>query len=344
MPVHQTAQGTKRLARKWWVWAVAGLLVAGIAAWFALGSSSGDASQVLDRTFRKPHVYRSGRLTVDLRVNGEGITGKAGELRIAMQGPFSSNGGGNVPSFALLMALKLGESQSRLGLISNGKAVWMDLAGNDYQLPAEVFDSFRKAYAAAPGAKREGAASPLERTGFRPLDWIESAEVTGEQQIGEAQTDHLTAKVNAPKMLSQLGGLLGIARTAGGGLVPLGNLDAEAARKLGESVERAQVDVWSARGDGALRRISVDVRTKPSKGAKGATLRLDITMTDLNQPQTIPAPVRPKPFSALAGLVKSLVGTPAAGVPLTPQAKSYEACVEKARDLAAAERCQALIG
>jgi hypothetical protein len=343
VPVHQTAQVTKRLARKWWVWAAAGLVLAAAGFLVVSCSSSGDARAVVDRTFAKPHVYRSGRLTTDISIDGEAITGAAGPFRIALQGPFSSNGGGKVPSFALLIALKLGSNQSKLGMISNGKAVWMDLAGNDYELPPEVFASFRKAYATDPKAKPQKGSSPLDRTGFKPLDWIESPEVVGHEQVGEADTDHIRAEVNAPKMLAELGGLLGLARSAGGGLLSLSNLSDEDAKRLGASVDHAQVNVWSARTDGALRRITVDLKTKPANGVKSTTIHLDISMTDLNQPQTIPMPVRPKPFSALAGLVKTLAGTTGNGSQLTPQAKAYEACVAKAADLGAAERCKAIL-
>ena len=341
--MNDSTQRRNRPALKWLVIAGVAVLIIAAAVGLTQCASKGDASSVMNRTFSEPHVYRSGKLTLDLRLEGKPLTGSAGPFRLALQGPFSSNGGGNVPSFALLIALRLGSNSSRLGLISNGKNAWMDLAGTAYTLPPSVMESFVKAYRTDPSKQSKRDSSPLERTGFKPLDWVKSSEVVGDEQVGNTQTVHVRASVDAPKMLADLSQLLGAARSAGGGLLSLSDLSAADAQKLGSSIDSAQVNIWSGKDDGALRRITIDLQTKPTKGASQARISLDLAMTELNTPELIEAPKQAKPFSELAALVSTLAGTKSGKSELDPKARSYEECVRKAANLDAAQSCRSLL-
>jgi hypothetical protein len=310
---------------------------------FGSGSDA-DPSKVLSDTFNQPHRYASGKLDASLLMDGPAITGNGGKLALSLKGPFSSNGKGTVPSFDLVTALGLGGKDAKFGLISDGKAMWMDIGGVSYQLPTSVFDAFSTSWTGR-GSSSSASSNALDRLGFHPQGWITSPETVGEENVAGQPTVHVKAKVDGSKLVGDLGSLLGSAGQAGGALLGLTGIGADVKAKVAKAIETAQVDVWSGKTDGALRKLKVEIAVKGIDGGKPTRVELLITLAELNVPQTIAKPSSSRQFSELAGLlsgVGGLVGNSPSTSP-DPSALSYERCVAAAANLDAAKRCNGLL-
>src|SRR4051812_19933270 len=75
------------------------------------GDSSGsgaEATALLKDTFGADHPIRSGRIDANLEVDLKGFAQLADPLSLHLTGPFASNGGKNLPDFALQLDLQSG--------------------------------------------------------------------------------------------------------------------------------------------------------------------------------------------------------------------------------------------
>lgn len=268
------------------------------------GGTDANPKDVLKRTFSDPHSYSSGRLDVRILIDGQGLTGNSGALKVTLKGPFSSNGKGTVPSFRMNTGLGLGKRSVEILVTSNGKRMWIGLAGLEYALPAQVFESFASGWLGGTGSK-DGV---IGRLGFDPQTWLAHPETVGEESIAGTDTVHVRSKVDGAALISQFSGLLGAANGTGAGLLDLPKLTEQQKSELAKSVKTAQIDVWSAKSDGSLRRLDVTVDVAPTASSRASKLELSLTMSDLNQPQVIETPRKARQFNELSNMIQSFSG------------------------------------
>lgn len=320
-----------------------GLKIAGIAAALAFvgvfsgcGGSNANPQEVLNRTFAQPHSYSSGQLDAKLLLDGQGLTGSNGKLELTLKGPFQSNGKGTVPSFSMKTGLGLGTRHADLVFTSNGKEMWLGLAGLQYTLPPQVFQSFSKGWLGGGG----GSGSVLDRLGFQPKDWLANPETVGEDSVGGEDTVHVQSKVNGAALLDQFGTLLGTAGGAGGGLLNVPSLSAEQKAELAKSVKEAKIDIWSAKSDGSLRKLEVTVLIAPTGGQRETKMEFSFTLSDLNSKQVIDVPQAARPFTELSNMIASVSGTLGAGANSTAgAANAFTKCTQQAKTLEEAKKC-----
>lgn len=298
--------------------------------------SSEDPNEVIARAFTEPHRYDSGRLDAKVSLSGGGLTGETGGLKLALQGPWTTNGKGKVPSFAMDTELGLGGRDVRVRLISNGKSAWVDFSGLTYELPKSVFDGFASAYTGA-AAGREGGAGLLQRIGFNPVDWIESPELVGDEKVGGAETVHVKAKVDVGKLASDLSSVLEAANSAGGGLLSVPGLTDRAKAQLGGAVQTADFDLWAGKDDGELRKVTVTVRTRSLGPLPPLAVDFSVELDSLNEPQQIEIPKNAQSFGGIAGLLAGVAGLGGGGEGSANSA--YSECVSKAKDADAVAKC-----
>ena len=140
-----------------------------------------------------------------------------------------------------------------------------------------------------------------------------------------------------------------------------------------EEIKEDKADVCAARDDTTPRSMVVSFNLGLPKGQSVAgfgsgRVTVDLTISDLNQPQTITAPKNAQPFSQLQdqlkGVVSGLQGqtpsasgssgsgssgsgaadAPGASTTATPSSK-YLTCLQKAgSDLGAVQKCASLVG
>ena len=343
----------------------------------ACGSDSGssakdDAAKVLQDTFSGAKSIKSGQLSLTIAtkpVSGQGSS-------VALTGPFQSNGTAKVPSFDLTLALT-GQGQTfTVGATSTGTAGYLTLAGTSYVLDDKTFDGFAKGYTSS---QKSTSTAPknettLAKLGIDPRRWLSSPKIAGTTATGGTDTIHVVAGIAVPALLADLNRLLGRASGAAvpstGAKVPK-KLTAAQLAEAQKAITGVKVDVFTGKDDKTLRRmvIAFDLKMDTGKtlyGFGSGRVSLDLTISDLNQPQTIDAPKDAKPFTELQKQLESVVGSITEGAKkgsggssgssgadsgtssgdASPSASSkYLTCLQKAgQDLAEVQKCASLVG
>lgn len=337
-------------------------------------SGSDDAATVMAQTFGGAKSIKSGQLGLTLAMKGTDGT----DSSVSLTGPFQSNGVDKVPSFDLTFALS-GQGQTfTLGGTSTGTKGYVTVAGTSYVLDAASYAGFAKGYTSSQKSSKAPKNAPtLAKLGIDPRRWLSSPKIVGTTESGGAQTIHIVAGVTVPSLLRDLNALLGKAKGSGlggsaAGAVP-DKLTAGQLASAQKSIKAVKVDVFTGKDDKTLRRMVVSFDLALPKGQTvggfgSGRVTLDLTISDLNQPQTITAPKNAQPFSQLQdqlkGVVSGLQGqTPSAsgssgsgssgsggadtsGSSTTDAPSSkYLDCLQKAgSDLGEVQKCASLVG
>jgi hypothetical protein len=279
-------------------------------------SSSSDAQSVLKQTFGPNHPIRSGRLDLSLNLDLHGVARLNGPVALRLSGPFQSNGAGTLPNFQFSLDVDAGGQSFTAGAVSTGKAGYLTFEGTAFDVGTQLYNSFKKGYEqAAKGAKGKSGTPSLSALGIKPLDWLDNAETKGDEEIGGAQTEHVTADVDVPRFLDDVSRLLEKAqglKVAGAGAVP-SSLTPEQRRDIARAVKSAKVDVWSGKDDKTLRKVALDlvldvpqdIRSKVG-GLRSGRITFQFTIASLNQPQKVTAPADARPLSELTQVLGQL--------------------------------------
>ncbi len=124
-------------------------------------------------------------------------------------------------------------------------------------------------------------------------------------------------------------------------------------KQLTDAVQNASIDVYSSTDDHLLSKLAVSLEITPPSGSGATVSKLNInfsvTLSDVNQPQTITAPSNAKPIADLLGQL----GIPGLGLPggtggsSVPGgggssgggSSSYQNCVAQAKSQADIQKC-----
>src|SRR5206468_8809491 len=181
-------------------------------------------------------------------------------------------------------------------------------------------------------------------------------------EVGGVPVSHLTADFDVARAFADF--QQAAARSGQAGQIP-----ASAQQTLSDAVKGATVDVFTGESDHVLRRLAVAGQFE-GKGPTGAgtpkgTVTFDLLISDVKRPQEIRAPRNAAPISrprgALGASGVTLGGTGATKAPAPARKReqshrksgagaarrrsgsAYVACVQGAQDLAALQKCQALL-
>ena len=126
--------------------------------------------------------------------------------------------------------------------------------------------------------------------GLDPRSWLTDVKDEGEEQVDGVTTKHVSASVDAPKLVRDL---LPLARQGGAA----GALPADLGQQIGKVVQQADVDVYVGQDDRILRRlqVSLDLDFNQVTGNAGgdagrAKVDFNFELSDVNEPQNIVAP------------------------------------------------------
>lgn len=332
-------------------------------------SSGEDVDAVLEQTFDgKGGEVESGKLDLSVKLDLDG----AGEsldapIAIALSGPFENRGAGEVPRFDFSLNLDGGGQQFQAGAVSTGEAAYLRFSDQAYKVDDATYKQFADGYkkAAADDEKQESGPS-LASLGVDPRRWLENPQEEGTEEVGGAETIHITAEVNVPRLLEDVNRLIKSAGSLGGVAgrqVPDELTDAERAR-VAEALKTVKVDIWTGKDDKVMRRfllaLEIDVPESERKeaGLSSGKVDLEYAVSDLNKPQTIEEPSNARPVSelnaALQALGLNLGGrgssggtstTPQSGTSTTPSpSQAYLTCLEQAgEDSAKVSECSKLL-
>lgn len=314
------------------------------------GKDSGDAAGILGDTFSNQRPIKSGRLNLALNVRGAPVAGLPSPFELKLGGPFASNPGGRVPKFQFDLTVGTSAGRLTIGAVSTGRHGWVQIGGKAFSLPDTTFSGLSK------GSPATGATGPsglqLTDLGVDPRRWLTDPSVVGTETLAGDRVTHVSSGVDVGSLLDDVGNVLGSAGKLGlNGIAGVGSTLSPASRaKLEQSITSAHVDVWTGEKDRLLRRLRVDAKVKGDGGRTG-TIRLELSLADLNRAQPIGPPANPRPLSELTSALTALAATQGSGAgtttPAAPAAspQTYDACIADAGDdLAKAQACSDLLG
>lgn len=278
------------------------------------------AAAILKDTFGPGKPVRSGRLDVAVRFDSTGLPGVTGPVGLTLKGPFQSQGTGSLPQFDFDAGLSAGGTSFTAGAVSAPGRGYLQLQGASYALPAAIYTQFKSGYEAsvkaASSGEKKGSGTSLGALGIDPVRWLKSPKTVGDEVVGGAKTNHVSATVDVPKLLEDVDTLLrkaGAAGAAGAG-VPDG-LTTIQKTGIQEAIQSATFDVWAGKDDGVLRKLDIQIAfdvpaiaRSAAGGLKSGKLGLTLTIADLGKRQTIAAPKTVRPFAELQNALGQLVG------------------------------------
>jgi len=280
------------------------LLVGGLTAC----GGSGDAKKIVSETFSGHKKVDSANLALALDVTPQG--GSSGPVSIKLSGPFQNQGANQVPRFDFNLGITVKGQSLSAGLVSTGTALYPKFQGQAYNVPDQVFTAFGQSVQKAQAQRNQSSdQGTLGQFGVNPQGWLKSPTKQGSADVGATSTDHVSADVDVPRLLADISTILSKAGSLGlntTGRLPTG-LTPQQIQSAQRSIKRAHLDLYSAKSDHSLRRLTLDVSYAPPAGTAG-DLHLDLQLTGLNAPQAIAAPANPQPFSNLTSVIRTLTG------------------------------------
>jgi hypothetical protein len=320
---------------------------------------------VLRATFGSKKSIHSGNLALALNVDVQGVKSLNGPVAFRIGGPFQSSASKQLPKFNFTVQITASGQSFSAGAISTSDRGFLVFRGTPYAMPDAQFATFRQGYSQAQAASASrGKQSSLASLGIDPLRWLINPRRIGTAHMGGADTVHVQAGIDVGKFLDDVNALLG--RASGLGVntkqVPKGISPLQRAA-IATSVKSAVVDVFSGTDDNVLRRLTIALNLdvppalrQSAGGLSSGNVSFDVSIADVNGPQTIRAPVGAHPLAELtANTAAGSSGAPAAGSPgaAAPASGSpsagtspqYLSCLQKAgSDIAAVQKCAPLVG
>jgi hypothetical protein len=267
----------------------------GIAVLAGCGGGNGDANGILSQTAAKLGQIHSGDLTLRLVVSPR--QGTRGRIGFELRGPFALRPG-SLPVARIKYTQIAGAREGTATFVSTGTKAYAIANGKAYELPASAAEQVRSA---AAGLGR-GAGGSLGS--FHVESWFDHPTVEGTDEVGGAESDHVTADLD---VVAAANGLLDLVRDLGRD-VP--RLEGQQAKQLENAVESSSIDVWSGKRDRLLRRLllradlGVDVPRSLRRAlgeVVGAKIEFELAVAHPNEPVRVTAPRNPLPASALSG-------------------------------------------
>jgi hypothetical protein len=325
-------------------------------------SSSTDVDTLLRETFTGSKKVDSGRVALALALDAKGSKELDGPVSLKVSGPFQSRGAKQLPAFKLDLAFSGAGQDVRAGATSTGAKAFVNLNGTAYAVSGPLFRQFEAGYEQAQKEAADangGKQTSLATLGIDPTKWLTNARNAGEAKVGDADTIKITGGVDVGKLLDDVNTALGRAASLGlqgSGKVPQ-KLTAQQRKEITDAVKSARVGIYTGQEDKILRRMVVAVDVVPPAGSTddftSAAVRLDLSITDVNEDQDIQAPSNAKPLDDLLGQFGGLGGLGSSGPSgssgsssAADQArlKRYTDCISSAgSDTAKARKCAELL-
>ena len=177
------------------------------------GGSDEDASAVINQTFSSKKEVNSGKLDMNVTAELEG-SGAASQLdgpvSLKLAGPFQTRGDDALPEVDLDLSVSGGGQTFTAGALTTGDAAFISYQGTDYRVPESQFQRLKRQIERdARRDKNRNNNFTFAQLGINPRDWIENPKNEGTEEVGGAQTIHVTADVNVAAFVNDLDDLLG---------------------------------------------------------------------------------------------------------------------------------------
>lgn len=278
-------------------------LAVGLSACGGGGGSDKNVEKTLDQAFTTP--IKSANVTLDTDVNLEGISNLKGPIKLKVSGPFKSNGTAQLPSLDWDVSVGGGGVNFSGGLISTGDNLFVNFQDQDYEVGKDAVSQVNDA---SKSAKDQSGQKGLKQFGVDPRSWVKNGKDEGSEKIAGVETTHISADLDVPKMINDLNTLVEKSGDQlGGQLGPTPKpLTSEQKSKIDDVIGDPKFDVYVAKDDQTLRRLSTNVDfnvpesdRKDVGGLEKGKVNFSIEFADVGSPQTIKTPTNVKPIGQL---------------------------------------------
>ncbi len=276
------------------------------------GSSSNnneDPNQVLKQTFNNPRKITSGNVDVAIAGSAEGT--QSGSLNATITGPFQGDTSGSNAFPQLDLTAKISASAAGQsfsfggGLITTRDNAYFEYQNQAYEVGTALFKKFERAFQQAQSeARAQGGPSTssfFDQFGVDPSTWLTDVSNEGTTDVEGADTIHIHGDADVPKILSDI---QKVAQQGGSAQ----SLTPQQVDEVKSAVKTATIDVYSGTSDKLLRKLALTLTIEPpastSSGISSVNVNFSVTLSDVNQPQTITAPSNPKPLRDLLQQVR----------------------------------------
>ena len=273
------------------------------------GGGSDDPQTVVEEATLKGIESGKMDLAVDANVEGE----KGGKVDISLSGPFQSESEAEYPELDLAFSAKGslgGKDLNREGGITLlGNKAYVAYEGTEYEVDSTTFNfvkSMLKQQGGGQGKSSEIAACQEAASELELSHFVENLKSSGSAEVGGTSTTKVSGDLDATAAVEAFSTLIEDPKcseqlSAAGPLPSAAELD-KAKSTVQDSLKSAHVDLYVG-DDHIVRRITTQATIEPPKssksGAKRVELDLDLTLTGVNEEQTISAPSNSKPLSDL---------------------------------------------
>jgi hypothetical protein len=268
------------------------------------GGGGGGAEEIVDEATLEG--IESGKVDLSLGVDRKGDDG--GQFDVDLSGPFEVEAGAKSPKLDLTAAVKGtldGEKVDLEGgiVVVGANKAYVDFEGTDYKVDATTYG-----YGQSVLGESEEVSACQEVVEDRKLsEFIEDPTEEGTVEVGGASTTKVSGDVDAEiaseafsemredaLCSEQLEAVPGFKTSLG---------EVEESKGGAESAVKDARLVLYVGDDHIVRRLQAQATIEPpegsTRGASSVELDLDLTLTDVNEPQTISAPKSSKPLTAL---------------------------------------------
>jgi hypothetical protein len=239
---------------------------------------------------------------------------RSGHIDVDLSGPFQSEAEAEYPELDLSTSVKGsvgGEKVSFDGgvtLLSGNKA-FVEYESTEYEVDATTFNFVKSLLKqqSAGGESSEATACQDAVSGLELDDFVENLKGGGSADVGGTTTTKVSGDLNIPGVLDAVSELSEdpacSKQLSGVGAVPSGTELSEARGTIEQSVKTAHVELYVG-DDHIVRRIVAQAKVEPPEETAGGGPReieidLDLSLTGVNEAQTISAPKASKPLSQL---------------------------------------------
>jgi hypothetical protein len=294
------------------IFALFAVLVAAASVLAACGSSSDssnsdeDPQKVVENASLEG--VKSGNLDLSLHVVSEGKEG--GEAEVKLSGPFEAGAKGELPQLEM-SAEASGTAMGEDFDFEGGLTVLTDRAfvgykGSNYEIDPTIFGFIKSAVEqsqqqegpesgditacqkAAEGIKFSQFAEELVNEGSVDVDGTSTTKVSGDVDVSGG-VDALIQLTEDPACSSQL---------EAAGPLPLDELE-EAKGELSKAVKQAHIDLYVG-DDDIVRKVAVELTIQPPAASnEKVELEMELTLSEVNEEQSISAPSDAKPLEQL---------------------------------------------
>lgn len=271
------------------------------------GGGSDDPQAVVDAATLQG--IESGEIDLSLAIDIEGES--AGHVDASLTGAFQGESADELPEVDLTATAKGAVGGEDVdfdaGLVLLGNKAYVAYEGVDYEVDPTTFNYVRSTLRQQSGGEQSSEATACQEVvaELEPADFVEGLKDEGSANVGGTSTTKVSGDLDVPAAIEALGDLLDDPAcseqlNAIGTLPSPAELD-KAKATVRDSVKAARIDLYIG-DDDIVRRIAAKATIEPSGGsgkAKRVSLDFDLTMTGVNEGQTISAPRSSKPLSNL---------------------------------------------